>query len=141
MIALQLVSHTADPELAEDWLSLAPGLEGVVAKRPDGRYWPGRRDWVKIKRHHTVDCAVVGIAGEVATPKLVLALRHPDGRLLHLGRRTVSSVMFVRRACRFTTGHGVFRRDRAQLQTAFFGDQPWPRCTRAARSAWTRYLV
>jgi ATP-dependent DNA ligase len=83
---LQLVSHTADAELAEDWLSLAPGLEGVVAKRADGRYWPGRRDWVKIKRHHTVDCAGVGIAGELATPKLVLALRHPDGRLHHLGR-------------------------------------------------------
>jgi ATP-dependent DNA ligase len=83
---LQLVWHTADPELAENWLSLAPGLEGVVAKRTDGRYWPGRRDWVKIKRHHTVDCAVVGIAGELATPKLVLALRHPDGRLHHLGR-------------------------------------------------------
>jgi ATP-dependent DNA ligase len=25
------------------------GLEGVVAKRRDGRYRPGRRDWIKIK--------------------------------------------------------------------------------------------
>ena len=25
------------------------GLEGVVAKRLDGRYRPGRRDWIKIK--------------------------------------------------------------------------------------------
>jgi len=29
-------------------------------------------------------CAVVGMAGELATPKLGLALRHPDGRLHHL---------------------------------------------------------
>jgi len=25
------------------------GSEGVVAKRLDGRYRPGRRDWIKIK--------------------------------------------------------------------------------------------
>jgi bifunctional non-homologous end joining protein LigD/DNA ligase-1 len=25
------------------------GLEGVVAKRRDGRYRPGKRDWIKIK--------------------------------------------------------------------------------------------
>jgi ATP-dependent DNA ligase len=30
-----------------------------------------------------VDCLVIGVAGDVATPKLVLALRHADGELHH----------------------------------------------------------
>jgi ATP-dependent DNA ligase len=83
---LQLVAQTADATVAEDWLRL-PSLEGVVAKRVDRPYASGRmRDWVKVKRQRTVDCVVVGLAGEAASPKLVLALRHADGRLHHLGR-------------------------------------------------------
>jgi len=35
---LQLVLQTADVELARDWLTLLPCVEGVVAKRADGRY-------------------------------------------------------------------------------------------------------
>jgi ATP-dependent DNA ligase len=27
----------------------AQGLEGVVAKRPSERYWPGERRWIKTK--------------------------------------------------------------------------------------------
>ncbi len=81
--SLQLVSQTSDPGLADDWLRLAPGLEGVVAKRADSRYLPGRRDWIKVKRRVTVDCVVVGVAGDLSTPKLVLALRHRDHRLHH----------------------------------------------------------
>jgi ATP-dependent DNA ligase len=66
-----------------NWLSL-PQLEGVVAKRADRPYASGRRtgDWVKVKRHRTVDCAVVGVAGDIGAPKLVLALRHADEQLL-----------------------------------------------------------
>jgi ATP-dependent DNA ligase len=80
---LQLVEQTADVETARDWLTL-PSLEGVVAKRADRPYVAGRvRDWIKVKRQRTVDCVVVGLAGEVATPKLVLALRHADGELHH----------------------------------------------------------
>jgi ATP-dependent DNA ligase len=83
---LQVVDHTDDIRLARDWLTL-PNFEGVVAKRVDRPYTSGRaRDWVKVERQRTVDCVVVGIAGELATPKLVLALQHSDGRLHHLGR-------------------------------------------------------
>jgi ATP-dependent DNA ligase len=46
---LQLVSHTSDLAVAEEWLGLLP-IEGVVAKRADGRYAAGRCDWVKVKR-------------------------------------------------------------------------------------------
>ncbi len=83
---LQLVAQTASVEEAEDWLRFVPGLEGVVAKRCDGRYAPGQRDWVKVKRQRTVDCAVIGIAGDRAQPSLVLGLRHRrDGALHHFG--------------------------------------------------------
>lgn len=83
---LQLVAHTADRNLAEDWLAV-PSLEGVVAKRVDRPYLSGRaRDWIKVKRQRTVDCVVIGVAGDIATPKLVLALRHNDDELHHLGR-------------------------------------------------------
>ena len=83
---LQLVAHTKDIDVAQGWLAV-PGLEGVVAKRLDRPYVPGRaRDWIKVKRHRTVECAVVGIAGDLSSPRLVLGLRHADGRLHLLGR-------------------------------------------------------
>jgi ATP-dependent DNA ligase len=83
---LQLVDQTGEMELAQAWLTL-PNVEGVVAKRADRPYVARRgRDWVKVKRLRSVDCVVVGLAGELAAPKLVLALRHADGRLHHLGR-------------------------------------------------------
>lgn len=37
-------------------------LEGVMAKRTDGRYFPGRRSdsWLKIKIRNTAECVVIG---------------------------------------------------------------------------------
>src|SRR5438046_9889957 len=43
------------------------GLEGIIAKRKDARYSPGKRtkDWIKIKKKTTLDCVIAGItAGE-----------------------------------------------------------------------------
>jgi ATP-dependent DNA ligase len=58
------------------------GLEGVVAKPVDRRCVAGRgRDWVKVKRQRTIDCAVVGVTGDLTAPRLVLGLRHTDGQL------------------------------------------------------------
>ena len=54
----------------------------------------------QVKRQRSVDCLVIGLAGETATPKLVLALRHADGRLHHLGRLGVSSVVLTRDSLR-----------------------------------------
>src|ERR1700730_12448795 len=78
---LQLVLQTADPNLANDWLARVPAVEGIVAKRADGRYRFGRREWIKVKRERTADCVVVGVAGDDSAPMLVLALRHADGKL------------------------------------------------------------
>ena len=82
---LQRVDQTAHVELAEQWLSLVPGLEGVVAKRADSRYLPGQRGWIKVKRQRTADCVVIGLAGDLARPALVLGLRGEDGELHHFG--------------------------------------------------------
>ena len=62
---LQLVLQTADVETAREWLRLLPSIEGVVAKRGDGQYGAARRrEWVKVKRYRTIDCVVIGFAGE-----------------------------------------------------------------------------
>jgi ATP-dependent DNA ligase len=82
---VQLVLQTADFDVAREWLTLLPSIEGVVAKRGDGRYEPGRRrDWVKIKRYRTVDCVVIGVTDNTAAPALVLGLRHSDDTIHHL---------------------------------------------------------
>ena len=81
--SLQLMTQTRDLALAQQWLALLPAWEGVVAKKSDGHYAPGRRDWVKVKRHRTVDCVVIGLAGDAVNPALVLGLRHSDGVLHH----------------------------------------------------------
>ncbi|MBN9795904.1 non-homologous end-joining DNA ligase [Pseudonocardia alni] len=62
------------------------GLEGVVAKREDSRYRPGRRspDWVKIAHRHSQSCVVggwkperSGAAGRIGA--LLLGVPGPDG--------------------------------------------------------------
>ncbi|MCR8671715.1 ATP-dependent DNA ligase [Agrococcus sp. HG114] len=69
------------------------GLEGVMAKRHDSRYKPGRRsdDWRKLKHQQSQEVAVVGwlegngsLAGTVGS--LVLALPGEDGRMRYAGR-------------------------------------------------------
>jgi len=80
---LQLVAQTTDIDVAEGWLTIA-GLEGVVAKRLDRPYSSGRaRDWIKVKRQRTVECAVVGVAGDPTSPRLVPGLRNTDGHHHH----------------------------------------------------------
>jgi ATP-dependent DNA ligase len=80
---LQLVTQTHDVELARDWLRWPLG-EGVVATRLDRPYCSGRTgDWVKVKRHRSVDCVVIGVAGDPGAPKLVLGLRHADDQVHH----------------------------------------------------------
>jgi ATP-dependent DNA ligase len=48
--------------VAEDWFDRFErlGLDGVVAKRADQRYVPGKREMVKVKHRRTADCVVVG---------------------------------------------------------------------------------
>lgn len=66
--------------------TLAQGMEGVVAKRRDSRYTPGRRSdcWVKVKHVHRTSAVVVGWkpgdggrAGRIGS--LLLAVPEGDG--------------------------------------------------------------
>jgi ATP-dependent DNA ligase len=91
---LQLIAQTQVVEEAEEWLERLPSIEGVVAKRADGRYMAGQRDWIKVKRRLTVDCVVIGVAGDVTHPWLVLGLRHADGKYHHAGLARCSKGMF-----------------------------------------------
>lgn len=55
---LDPVETTTDPERAGGWLRTA---EGVIAKRLDAPYEPGKRHgMVKVKRVRTLDCVVMG---------------------------------------------------------------------------------
>jgi DNA ligase D-like protein (predicted ligase) len=72
--------------------AVAQGLEGVVAKRLDSPYEPGRRSgaWLKIKRHETVACVVIGFVPEGTDDfgSLIIAAQsaEEDGELRWVGR-------------------------------------------------------
>ena len=84
--SLQLLIQTDDRRLAEEWLTLVCSVEGVVAKRADGRYSASRqRDWLKVKRQRTAYCVVIEVVGDAESLKLVLGLRHADRAIHHFG--------------------------------------------------------
>jgi bifunctional non-homologous end joining protein LigD len=72
-------------------LVMEHSLEGIVAKRADSRYRPGRsRDWVKIKAVRTVSCLVGGVdwsgAEGTGEPRsLELFLVDEGGQLVPVG--------------------------------------------------------
>jgi ATP-dependent DNA ligase len=86
---LLLSPCTTDIEVARGWLDqVGAALDGVVAKRRDGRYEPGERTMLKIKAMRTADCVVGGFrygtdGKEVAS--LLLGLYGEDGLLHHVG--------------------------------------------------------
>jgi bifunctional non-homologous end joining protein LigD len=59
---LQLVAFVEGTGTQLTQAALELGLEGVMAKRADSRYQPGRRspDWRKIKLTNTQDCVILG---------------------------------------------------------------------------------
>ena len=67
------------------------GLEGVVAKRLDSKYLPGKRSeaWIKIKRRETYTCAVIGFVPAEGPAQDVSALviaAEIDGEMRSVGR-------------------------------------------------------
>lgn len=84
---LTVVSN--DPSLYDSVRSL--GMEGVIAKRIDSPYQPGRRPaWVKFKVVHRVTCIAVGYEpGEGSRSHfgaMLLALLDDTGKPLQVGR-------------------------------------------------------
>jgi ATP-dependent DNA ligase len=81
-----------DLEQAKRWLDRleAAGLDGVVCKRVGLPYLPGSRDGVvKVKKHRTADCVIVGfrwsdkVKGQIST--LLLGLHNDEGGLDFVG--------------------------------------------------------
>jgi ATP-dependent DNA ligase len=86
---LAVVPMTTDGEAAHAWLTghLDAGIEGVVAKRLDHGYLPGRRAWRKVKTRTSTEAVVGGVLGPLDTPvALVLGLHDQAGRLRVAGR-------------------------------------------------------
>jgi ATP-dependent DNA ligase len=92
--------------------AVAMQLEGVVAKRLVSRYLPGKRTdcWIKIKRHQTFHCAVIGFIADGASDfeSLIIAAE-VDGELTFVGR----------------VGSGIDRELRARLN-GYLWSHPWP---------------
>lgn len=89
-----LTPHTADSSVAQDWFERfeGAGLDGVVAKRHDQVYAPGKRVCVKVKHHRTADCVVGGYRVHkdgAGVGSLLLGL-YDEGGTLHFVGHTSS---------------------------------------------------
>ncbi|HZM73436.1 MAG TPA: ATP-dependent DNA ligase [Candidatus Polarisedimenticolia bacterium] len=100
---VHLTPATTDRDLAADWFDRfeGAGLDGVVAKRLDAPYMPGKRAMLKIKHQRTADCVVAGFRWHKNGPgthvgSLLLGLYDDEGKLNHVG--VTSSFSWERRA-------------------------------------------
>jgi ATP-dependent DNA ligase len=100
---VHLTPATTDRDTAADWFERfeGAGLDGVVAKRLDAPYQPGKRAMLKIKHRRTADCVVAGFRWHKNGPgthvgSLLLGLYDDDGVLHHAG--VTSSFSWDRRA-------------------------------------------
>lgn len=81
---------TEDPKLGAEWLDTfeGAGLDGVIAKRLDGPYLPGRREMVKVKHPRDADCVAIGYrihkSGQ-GLGSVLLGLYRDDGELQMVG--------------------------------------------------------
>ncbi|PRC43387.1 ATP-dependent DNA ligase, partial [Mycobacterium sp. ITM-2017-0098] len=81
---------TEDPALGAQWLEEfeGAGLDGVIAKRLDGPYLPGKREMIKVKHHRDADCVAIGYrihkSGE-GIGSILLGLHREDGELQMVG--------------------------------------------------------
>ena len=87
-----LTPATADPAVARRWFEVfeGAGLDGVIAKRAELQYLPGKREMAKIKHLRTADCVVAGFRWHKNGPgtlvgSLLLGLFNGEGQLQHVG--------------------------------------------------------
>ena len=128
---LYLTPVTRDRAVALDWLVRfeGAGLDGVVAKRADGAYQPGKRAMIKVKHVRTADCVVAGFrrhkSGPEAVGSLLLGLYDEAGVLQHVGV-TSSFTMARRRA---------LLKELAPLRRDAMRDHPWREWSGAAAAS------
>ena len=101
--SVHLTPATRDRATAVDWFDRfeGAGLDGVIAKRLDAKYLPGKRAMLKLKHQRTADCVVAGFRWHKNGPRthigsLLLGLYDDQGRLHHVG--ITSSFNWARRA-------------------------------------------
>jgi ATP-dependent DNA ligase len=89
---IHLTPATRDRALAADWFDRfeGAGLDGVIAKRLDGTYQPGKRAMLKVKHQRTADCVVAGFRWHKNGPgthvgSLLLGIFDDEGKLHHVG--------------------------------------------------------
>ena len=96
-LPLEISPASREETVANKWLDEldAAGFDGVIAKRLDCRYLPGSREAVvKVKRHRTADCVIVGLrwaekGDRIAT--LLLGLYDDDGELRYVGAASAAA--------------------------------------------------
>ena len=120
---VHLTPATRDRALAADWFDRfeGAGLDGVVAKRLDAPYQPGKRAMLKIKHRRTADCVVAGFRWHKNGPGT-----HVGSLLLGLlRRRRASSITSGSR--RRSPGSGGHRslEELAPLRERALDDHPW----------------
>jgi ATP-dependent DNA ligase len=100
---IHLTPATRDRAIAADWFDRfeGAGLDGVIAKRLDAPYQPGKRAMFKIKHQRTADCVVAGFRWHKDGPgtlvgSLLLGLFDDAGKLNHVG--ITASFTMARRA-------------------------------------------
>jgi ATP-dependent DNA ligase len=88
---VHLTPATSDHATAGRWFTQfeGAGLDGLVAKAPDGPYQPNKRVMLKIKHERTADCVLAGFrphkTGDDAIGSLLLGLYQPGGQLASIG--------------------------------------------------------
>jgi ATP-dependent DNA ligase len=119
---VHLTPATRDRAIAADWFDRfeGAGLDGIVAKRLDVPYQPGKRAMLKVKHQRTADCVVAGFRWHKNGPgthigSLLLGLFDDDGKLNHAG--VTSSFSWDRRAALVD--------ELASLRERALEDHPW----------------
>jgi ATP-dependent DNA ligase len=89
--SVHLTPATTDRAVAAAWFSRfeGAGLDGLIAKKPDGIYEPDKRVMLKVKHERTADCVVAGYrphkSGDDAIGSLLLGLYRDNGDLASVG--------------------------------------------------------
>ncbi len=119
---IHLTPATRDRATAVDWFDRfeGAGLDGVIAKRLDAPYQPGKRAMLKLKHRRTADCVVAGFRWHKNGPgthvgSLLLGLYDDGGHLHHVG--ITSSFSWDRRA--------ELVQELAPLRVNASQDHPW----------------
>ncbi len=129
---IHLTPATTDRALAVDWFDRfeGAGLDGVIAKRLDGTYLPGKRAMIKVKHQRAADCAVAGFRWHKNGPgthvgSLLLGLFDDAGTLHSVG--VTSSFTWEKR--------GALTKELAPLRENALEGHPWGEWAEWAQAA------